>query len=208
VKALNKQQQSTIEEVVNIGLGRAAMSLSDIAGGEVMLSASNMSLSNINTGQALDLIKLSGGQNWVSVSQTISGDVDAVALAIFSDAKALNIVRNVLSGEQAADLAHEYEPDVMSEVSNIILNASISALSSMMNLSLESYLPVHHFGDCESVMLDSPVLPIKLLMNLDVIIASQTISGFMSFSVNNESLQKMMQMVEQYLEGEAFEWLD
>jgi chemotaxis protein CheC len=208
VKALNKQQQSTIEEVVNIGLGRAAMSLSDIAGGEVMLSASNMSLSNINTGQALDLIKQSGGQNWVSVSQTISGDVDAVALAIFSDAKALNIVRNVLSGEQAVDLAHEYEPDVMSEVSNIILNASISALSSMMNLSLESYLPVHHFGDCESVMLDSPVLPIKLLMNLDVIIASQTISGFMSFSVNNESLQKMMQMVEQYLEGEAFEWLD
>lgn len=208
MKALNKQQQSTIEEVVNIGLGRAAMSLSDIAGGEVMLSASNMSLSNINTGQALDLIKQSGGQNWVSVSQTISGDVDAVALAIFSDAKALNIVRNVLSGEQAVDLAHEYEPDVMSEVSNIILNASISALSSMMNLSLESYLPVHHFGDCESVMLDSPVLPIKLLMNLDVIIASQTISGFMSFSVNNESLQKMMQMVEQYLEGEAFEWLD
>lgn len=208
MKALNKQQKSTIEEVVNIGLGRAAMSLSDVVGGELMLSASNLSLSNINTGQALDAIKITGGVNWVSVSQTVSGDIDSVALVVFSDKKALDIVRNVLSVESAGELAHEYEPDVMSEVANIILNASISALSSMMNLSLKSYLPIHHFGDCESVMLDSPVLPIKMLMQLDMVIASQTISGFMSFSVNNESLQKMMQMGEQYLEGEAFEWLD
>ncbi len=208
VKVLNKQQRITIEEIINIGLGRAAMSLSSIVRSEVMLSASNISLSNINTGKALDAIKKTSDGNWVSVSQTVSGDVDAVALAVFSESKALQIVRSMIACSEENNVVSEYEPDVMSEVANIILNASIGAMASMMGLSLQSYLPVHHIGDCESVLLDSPVLPMKILINLDMIVANKTISGFMSFSVNQESLKTMVELVEKYVEGEAFEWLD
>jgi chemotaxis protein CheC len=208
LKALNAQQRDTIEEVLNIGLGRAAMNLTNMLRDEVLLSASNIHLSNINTGQALDLIKKTLPGNLVSVAQNVAGDVDAIALVIFSEKHAMDIVQHMVSKTYPSDLGYDYEYEVMSEFANVILNACISAMASMMHLSLESYLPVHHMGDGESVTLDTPALPIKMLISLDVIIAQQPMQGFVSFSVNAKSLQKILQYAEQYLESEAFEWLD
>lgn len=203
---MNASQKEAIEELFNIGLGRAAMTLSHVANAEVMLSASDMQLSNINTGQALDTIKSASEGNWISISQTVSGEIDAVSLVLFSDENAMKIVQSVLGGEMQ-DIHNDYEPEVMVEIANIILNACISAIASMMHLKIESYLPVHHIGDGESVLLDSPVLPMKLLIRLEMIVSSKVASGFISFSVNQASLQQMLQRIEQYLESEVFEWL-
>jgi chemotaxis protein CheC len=205
-KSLNNRQREAIEEVFNIGLGRAAMTLGKVAQQEIMLSAANIHLSNINTGQTLDTIKKSANGNWVSVSQVVVGDIDAVAMVIFSDMKALQIISKLV-GQRDQEIGQEYEPEMMTELANIILNACISAMSNMMNLSLESYLPVHHIGDAESVMLDSAVLPMKILVDFDMIIGNQVHAGFITFSVDMKSLQKMLQFVEQYLEIDIFEWV-
>ena len=78
LKALNAQQQEIIEEVLNIGLGRAAMSLSSILGDEVLLIASNVHLSNLNTGKALDIIKKTGELIMLSLEQNISRHLDSL----------------------------------------------------------------------------------------------------------------------------------
>ncbi len=208
LKALSDQQSSTIEEVINIGLGRAAMTLSSIVADEILLNASNIHLSNINTGQAFDLIKKSTAGNVVSVSQDVFGDIETLALVVFSEADATEIVHRMILRNAPVEVATDYESDVMCEVGNIILNASMSALSSMMYLSLESYLPVHHMGDCETVTLDSAMKPLKILINLDFIIAQKPIRGFITFSLSAKSLQKILQSVEQYSESEHFEWLN
>lgn len=208
LKALSAQQSNTIEEVLNIGLGRAAMSLSSIVGDEVLLNASDIHLSNINTGQALDMIKKATTGNLVSVSQHVAGDIEALALVVFSECDAIEVVHRMILKNASVEMATDYEHEVMSEVCNIILNACISAMASMMHLSLESYLPVHHMGDCESVTLDNPMKPLKILMNLDIIIAHQPRHGFITLSLSAKSLQKVLQSVEQYLESETFEWLE
>lgn len=205
-KSLNNRQREAIEEVFNIGLGRAAMTLAKVAQQEIMLSAANIHLSNINTGQALDAIKKSASGNWVSVSQVVVGDINAVGMVIFSDIKAVQMISRFL-GQAEDEISSEYEPEVMTELANIILNACMSALSNMMNLSLETYLPVHHIGDAESVMLDSAVLPMKMLVDLDVIVDDQPYTGFITISVDMKSLQKMLQSIEQYLEIDIFEWV-
>ncbi len=208
LKALDAQQVATIEEVLNIGLGRAAVSLSSILGDEVLLTASNVHMSNLNTGKALDILKRSGEINMVSVAQNVSGDLDTLALVLFSESNAVDIVQRMMSqnAEQSGVLKYEYE--VMSEVGNIILNACVSAFSNMMHLTLGSSLPVHHIGDCESVTLDNPAHPLKLLVNLDVVIAMRPIAGFITFSFSTTSLQLLLQAVAQYHESETFEWLD
>lgn len=208
LKALDAQQVATIEEVLNIGLGRAAVSLSSILGDEVLLTASNVHMSNLNTGKALDILKRSGEINMVSVAQNVSGDLDTLALVLFSESNAVDIVQRMMSqnAEQSGVLKYEYE--VMSEVGNIILNACVSAFSNMMHLTLGSSLPVHHIGDCESITLDNPAHPLKLLINLDVVIAMRPIAGFITFSFSTTSLQLLLQAVAQYHESETFEWLD
>lgn len=207
VKTWNKRQQEAFEEILNIGLGRAAVTLSKILNQEVMFSASGIQVSNINTGQALDLVKRTGGANWVSVSQTIGGDFDAVSLLVLSNENALVMMRAVMQDASVNDFARDYDPDTFSEVASVVLTASLSAMVNMLDLSLESYQPVHHFGDCESVMLDSPVLPVKVLIALDMIIAGRKVNGFMTLSLSHKSLQAMVQFLNQYLESEAFEWV-
>lgn len=208
LKALDAQQVATVEEVLNIGLGRAAVSLTNLLGSEVLLRASNVHLSNLNTGKALDIIKKSGEQNMVSVAQNVSGDLDTLALVLFAEGAALEIVQLMLFGKNEQNGVRKYEYEVMSEVGNIILNACVSAFSNMMHLSLGSSLPVHHIGDCESVTLDNPAHPLKLLLNLDVVINQREISGFITFSFSTTALQMLLQAVEQYSESEIFAWLD
>lgn len=208
LKALDAQQLEAIEEVLNIGLGRAAGSLTTLLGEEVLLTASNVHMSNLNTGKALDIIKKSGEVNMVSVAQNVSGDLDTLALILFPESKAVEIVQRMVSPNAAAQAVVKYEHEVMSEVGNIILNACVSAFSNMMHLSLGSSLPVHHMGDCESVTLDNPAHPLKLLIDLDVVIAMRPISGFVTFSFSTTSLARLLQSVEQYYESETFEWLE
>lgn len=199
---LNALQRNAIEEVINIGLGRAAVSLSEIASDEIMLIASDAHLSNINTGQALDLIKKPSPGNMVSIAQNLEGDVNASALVIFSEADAIEIVRHMLAAQDAEEFCAEYEYEVMSEVGNMILNACISALANMMQLSVESFLPVHHSGECEEVVLDNPLMPLKILMQLDLIIEKQVFKGFVSFSMNAKSLKNMTAHIERYIESQ------
>lgn len=207
VKTWNKSQQEAFEEILNIGLGRAAVTLSKILNQEVMFAASGIQVSNINTGQVLDLVKRTGGDSWVSVSQTIGGDFDAVSLLVLSNENALVMMRGITQDATVNDFARDYDPDVLSEVASVVLTASMSAMVNMLDLSLESYQPVHHYGDCESVMLDSPVLPVKVLIALDMIIAGRKVNGFMTLSLSHKSLQAMVQYLNQYLESEAFEWV-
>lgn len=207
VKIWNKSQQQAFEEILNIGLGRAAVTLSKIVGREVMFAASGIHVSNINTGQALDVVKKTGADNWVSVSQTVGGDFDAVALMVMSNENALATMRAISDEATVNDFARDYDADAFSEIASVVLTASMSAMVNMLDLSLESYQPVHHFGDCESVMLDSPVLPIKVLIALDMIIANRKVNGYMSLSLTPKSLQSMVQLLNQYLESEAYEWV-
>ncbi len=207
VKTWNKRQQEAFEEILNIGLGRAAVTLSKILNQEVMFSASGIQVSNINTGRALDLVKRTGGANWVSVSQTIGGDFDALSLLVLSNENALVMMRAIQQDSGVNDFARDYDPDTFSEVASVVLTAGLSAMVNMLDLSLESYQPVHHFGDCESVMLDSPVLPVKVLIALEMIVAGRKVNGFMTLSLSHKSLQAMVQFLNQYLESEAFEWV-
>lgn len=207
VKTWNKSQQEAFEEILNIGLGRAAVTLSKILNQEVMFAASGIQVSNINTGQALDIVKRTGGENWVSVSQTIGGDFDAVSLMVLSNENAMAMMRGVTQDANLTDFARDYDPDVLSEVASVVLTASMSAMVNMLDLSLESYQPVHHYGDCEAVMLDSPVLPVKVLIALDMIVAARKVNGFMTLSLTHKSLQAMVHYLNQYLESEAFEWV-
>jgi len=207
VKTWNNKQQQAFEEILNIGLGRAAVSIGKILEKEVMLSASGIHISNINTGQAVDMVKRTNGESWVSVSQTIGGDFDAVALMVFSNIQAMKLMRALDHESYVSDFAYGYDADTYSEIASVSLNACMSAMVNMLDLSLESYQPVHHFGDCETVMLDTPVLPIKVLISLEMIVGNKTMNGFVVISLTNKSLESMVHRLELYLESEAFEWV-
>ena len=187
-------------EIFNIGVGRAANSLSQIVNDEVLLTAPDVRI--ISPEEVLRELTASGSSRCSSVSQTFSGPFDANAMLIFPENNALKIVGLMMGQYVPPEQLAEYEQETMCEVGNIILNACISALADMFGAEFHSTLPEHRFGDYQSINLtDGEDRPVILLIQVDLIISSQKIYGHILYLLSVSSLNSLVASVDRYLAG-------
>ena len=146
---LNELQRDALGEVFNIGVGRAASSLSQIVNDTVLLSAPEVML--VHRSDAAKVLLGSEFRQFSTVSQHFSGAFDAEAMLVFPESNALEIVRLMVGPHMSIEELSEFEQEAMCEVGNIILNACMSALADLFHLSLNGTLPIHRFGDTESL---------------------------------------------------------
>ena len=203
---LNELQRDALAEIFNIGVGRAAAGLSLIVNDEVRLSAPMISLMRVSELQEA----LVGGnfQNFSTVSQRFSGLLSAKAMLIFPEKNALTIVSHMLGETVSPSELSEYEQEAMCEVGNIILNACLSALADMFEISLEGSLPEHQFCNSESIQFadqveddQGAVLVLRVLMS----ISQQEIEGHIVFALSVDSLNSLLDCLNQYLRSQGLE---
>lgn len=128
---LTEDQLDALEEVVNIGVGRAASSLSDLLGTRIELRVPKIRIKP----------RLESQHTGLAILQTFEGNVAGTALLAFPQA----------SGEQLAKLLGGYEPDddlsaielsgILSEVGNIVLNGVMGSLANMIEADLKYCVP-------------------------------------------------------------------
>lgn len=128
---LSLDQLDAISEVVNIGVGRAAASLSDLIGTRIELKVPVVRV----MGEAE--IQDAG----MAILQAFDGDVSGKAILSFPSH----------SGEQLAKLLAGYGEDqelpaielsgILSEVGNIVLNGVLGSLSNMIDSDLKYSVP-------------------------------------------------------------------
>jgi chemotaxis protein CheC len=197
---ISELQRDALGEIFNLGVGRAAASLSQIVNDEVLLTAPEVRV--ISPAEVLNELSVNGSTRCSSVSQTFSGPFDANALLIFPENNALKIVGLMMGQYIPPDQLAEYEQETMCEVGNIILNACISALADMFGAEFESTLPVHRFGDYQSINLtDSTDRQVILLIQVDLIISSQKIYGHILYLLSVSSLNSLIASVDRYLKA-------
>lgn len=125
--ALSELQLDALTEVFNIGAGRAASGLSEIVGDEVKLSVPRVQFyqsSEINA-KALSLNSPRLG----AVRQHFSGPFNADAMLLFTEERALEVVRDMMGSQLSVEELAEFEQEAMCELGNIILNACLSAMA-------------------------------------------------------------------------------
>lgn len=195
---LSEQQQDALEEMFNLGVGRAAASLSQIVNEEILLTAPQVRIISIE--DAKTELGSSGTSRCSSVSQTFTGPFDAHALLVFPETNALEIVSLMIGQHIKPDELAEFEQEAMCEVGNIILNACISALADLFGTEFRSTLPSHSFDDFQSITLggahDQTVI---LLIQVDLIISKQQINGHILLLLSISSLNSLIESVDRYL---------
>ena len=199
---LSELQRDALSEMFNIGVGRAAASLSQIVQEEILLSAPMVRL--LTSEQAAEELGHAEFTNYSTVTQAFRGPFDAHALLIFPETRALQIVSLMIGQHISPEELSEYEQETMCEIGNIILNACISALADLFHTEFDSTLPVHHYGNYQSIKLsDDADRTHLLLIQVDLIISKQQLQGHILFLMSVNSLHALLDCVNRYLQEQG-----
>jgi len=199
MQTLNELQLDALGEIFNIGVGRAASSLSLIVNDAVQLTAPSVAL--VHRDQASSILRGAELEQFSTVSQTFSGPFDAQAVLIFPESNALEIVRLMVGPHMSIEELSEFEQEAMCEIGNIILNACMSSLADIFHISFDSTLPLHRFGSSENLaILDGDAdEQMMLLLQVDMVISQQRIQGHILFLLSVASMSSLLACLGRYL---------
>ncbi|HEY9218992.1 MAG TPA: chemotaxis protein CheX [Phenylobacterium sp.] len=138
-QALSELELDALTELVNIGVSRAANSLREMVGEQVLLSVPNVLL--VSRARAVEILSQSESDRLVAVHQVFEGDITGRALLIFPETKSLELVRAVTGGELPIEDIIELEQEALAETGNIILNGCLATIANMLQRSLKMSLP-------------------------------------------------------------------
>lgn len=187
-------------EVFNVGAGRAAASLSEIVGEEVKLSVPSIEIKRIaDSDTGFTSFK---NLKFGVVSQHFSGPFDAEALLLFTESHALEIVRDMMGSQMSIEELAEFEQEAMCELGNIILNACLSAMADMLQISLSSSLPNYKIASTEDIfkgLASSNDQPYILILHIDLAIEKRHSEGRLIFLLSSMSLRNLVDQIERFL---------
>src|SRR4029079_14606054 len=144
VGELSDIEKDALAEIANMGVSRAAASLRQMVGEQVLLSVPAV---NIVTRQAAaQLAERGHSPKLVAVQQSFEGPFSGRALLLFPEAQSLELVRSIVGAEHSLEDVIDLEQEALAETGNIILNACLATIANVlrrtMRMSLHSIVRV------------------------------------------------------------------
>jgi chemotaxis protein CheC len=136
---LSVVQQDALIELLNIGFGRAASSLSQLTGHRVLLEVPQVTVHPADeVASALESVIAS---DVASVHQIFSGPVAGDALLML-DQNGAAILKELLTSEPSLPLSIDASArEVITEVGNILLNACLGTFGNILNVQVSFSVP-------------------------------------------------------------------
>lgn len=201
MKILNDLQQDMLIEAFNLGMGKAAASLSEMVQEEVLLSVPDIVFMN-KANAANELSNQSAG-NVSGVSQDFSGPFGGEALLLFPVEKSLELVRLLLQNTVPLENLTEFEEEALNEIGNIILNAGLSSLANLFGQEIKTELPYFRQGSCKEMLRvtdeSSTTEDVVLLLRVDFKLKKHAVDGYVVFLLDMVSIKSLAESIDQYL---------
>jgi chemotaxis protein CheC len=197
---LSELQRDALIELFNIGVGKAANSLSQVINQEITLSAPWIDvLQGSQIGVLASLIRSS---RVCAISQCFTGLIETRAFLVFPEGKTLEIVRRMLGETISIGELGEMEQEALSEIGNIILNSCISAISEVLYTEFHSSLPVYHSGSINEILVSNSRLEgeMAMLLHIDFSIPSDQVDGHLIFFMSLPSFRALIKQIDQFLQ--------
>ncbi|MCA9192805.1 MAG: chemotaxis protein CheX [Planctomycetales bacterium] len=121
-------------EIVNIGVGRAAASLSDLLGERIELQVPSMRMMTKADAKC-------DGPSGMSILQEFKGQVSGNALLVFPSESAKTLAKMLAGYDDSEDVQSLELSGILSEVGNIVLNGVLGSLGNVLGCPLEYRVP-------------------------------------------------------------------
>jgi chemotaxis protein CheC len=199
---LSEIEQDAIAEIANMGVSRAATSLRQLVGEQVLLSVPAV---NIVTRQAASrLVERGGSQKLVAVQQSFEGPFSGKALLIFPQAHSLELVRAIVGDEHSLEDVIDLEQEALAETGNIILNACLATIANVLHRTMRMSLPSVVRGDGETlfdVHARDGSGNLVLFLYIDFTIKKRDIRGFIALLMDLPSISALKEIVRDFIDG-------
>lgn len=195
---LTVTQKDALIELLNIGFGRAAASLSQLTGHRVMLEVPQVSVHAIAD---LETALRSVVQNEVaSVHQIFSGPVAGDALLLL-DYKAAGMLKELLTNEAPLPLPIDASArEVLTEVGNILLNACLGTFGNLLQVQVSFSIPhlnLESVGDIlRSLLVNREGLRYALVVHAGFRLRDAEVMGYLVIVLSVASLDRLIRAVE------------
>ena len=194
-------QHAAVTEMLNIAIGRAAAALNELVDEEVTLSVPRVDF--ISREKAASMIDLRAVSGACAVVQEFEGQFSGNALLIFPEAKSLALVRKMIRDQIPLEAMTELEQEALTEVGNIVLNASLGTIANLLEMEFQSSLPSFLKGTGRAILCgpDGQVSPsdLALLVEVDFQLEESDISGYVLFLLDVASARKFGALLDAYL---------
>lgn len=199
---LTELQKDGIGELLNIGMGNAAESLSQMVEEEVLLSVPDVQLLPTSD---LEKLEMNAQVDMSAVSQQFDGAFKGNALLLFPENKSLELVWALLQGSVPKEEVFEMEEEALSEVGNVIINACLGSLANMLKESIQSDFPQFKRGKYEHIVgefsekeVDDPIM---LFMHIDFKLKTKDIEGYVAIIMDVGSLNDFLKKIDNFIAG-------
>ena len=202
---LTDSQVDGLVELLNIGFGRAAASLSQLTGHRVLLEVPQVSVHPM-----ADLNKVLRPlltDEVASVHQIFSGPVGGDALLVL-DYAAAGSLKELLTNEPALPLPIDGTArEVLTEVGNILLNACLGTFGNLLKVQVSFSVPhlsldtLHHV--LQSLMVDTEGLRYALVVQAGFKLKDAEVTGYLVIVLSVASLDRLIRAVEQWEDNQG-----
>lgn len=195
---LTEVQRDALTELINIGFGRAAASLSRITGHRVLLEVPQVAIHPMSEVNAA-LSGLVHG-DIATVHQVFSGPVAGDALLVL-DASGAALIKQLLTDEMPLPLAVDTSAqEVVTEVGNILLNACLGMFGNLLKVQVSFSVPrltLETLGlVLDSLTVDHEELRFALVVHAAFRLRDNSLSGYLVIMLGVSSLDRLLHAVE------------
>ena len=197
---LTEVQQDALIELLSIGFGRAAASLSQLTGHRVMLEVPQVSVHPI---AGLDsALRAVVSDEVASVHQIFSGPVGGDALLILNHTAA-GMLKELLTNEPPLPLPIDASArEVLTEVGNILLNACLGTFGNILQVQVSFSVPHLNLDTLHEVMKSLLVnregLRYALVVHAGFKLRDAEVKGYLVIVLSVSSLDRLIRAVEDW----------
>lgn len=198
---LSALEQDAITELLNIGVSRAAVSLCEMVGDEVLLDVPSVVL--MGRAEAIARVTDSETEKLVAVHQAFEGEISGRAMLIFPEIRSLELVRAVLGAELPLEDILDLEDEALAETGNVILNNCVGSLANMLQRTLRMSLPEVLRGDATALFNITPPSEggdVIMFVYINFRLRRREIAGFMAMLTDLPSLAALQGLLREFIE--------
>jgi chemotaxis protein CheC len=199
VGELSEIEQDAIAEIANMGVSRAASSLRQLVGKQVLLSVPAVQI--VTRKDASQLVHRGDAATLVAVQQSFDGPFSGRALLIFPQAQSLELVRSIVGEEHSLEDVIDLEEEALAESGNIILNACLATIANVLRRTMRMSLPSILRGDGDALFdVKSSRSNLVLFLYIDFTIKNRDIRGFIALLMDLPSISALKEIVRDFIE--------
>jgi chemotaxis protein CheC len=197
---LTNKHRETLSELINIGYGRAAASLSDLTGQRIVLEAPKIEIHPLSLMKQSLSVMLKGEVS--SVHQIFSGAVSGHALLLVDTEAADALAALVLETQEIAGNMRAARREALVEVGNILLQAAMGVCGNLLRVHVMFSIPRLHIDTIDdllnSLTIENQELQYALLVQTRFELLEGKVAGYLLVILGITSFSRLLEELDHW----------